>query len=355
MDSAGVTGLTTALQLARAGKSKYDITVVAKFMPGDFDVEYASNLAGANYLPVSLPGTDAAQHDRDTWPALEKLAKHHPESGVHFQEYYQYNNTARDSNNPGKNVEELLKPDPWFKDTTPNFRILDAKELPPTYDSGSAFTSVCINTSLYLHYIYSQCLALGVIVKRGIVKHISDAAAMHASGKQAELVVNCTGLSSYRLGGVEDKTMYPIRGQTVLVRNDPGMMCSTSGTEEGEGEMCYIMQRAAGGGTILGGCYQVGNWDSQVDANLSMRIMRRAVEVCPALTGGKGIDHLSVIRQNVGLRPARKDGVRLEREQIGGDGGVWCVHNYGHAGWGYQSSYGCAKVAVRLVGEALGD
>ena len=110
-----------------------------------------------------------------------------------------------------------------------------------------------------------------------------------------------------------------------------------------------------GGGTILGGCYQVGNWDSQIDANLSIRIMRRAIEVCPALTGGKGIDHLSVIRQNVGLRPCRQDGVRLEKEKIGGDDGVWCVHNYGHGGWGYQSSYGCAKVAVGLVREALGS
>jgi ribulose 1,5-bisphosphate synthetase/thiazole synthase len=46
---AGVTGLTTALLLARSGK--YDITVVSKHMPGDYDIEYASPWAGANYLP----------------------------------------------------------------------------------------------------------------------------------------------------------------------------------------------------------------------------------------------------------------------------------------------------------------
>lgn len=47
--SAGVIGLTTALYLSR--RPGYKITVVAKFMPGDYDIEYASPWAGANYLP----------------------------------------------------------------------------------------------------------------------------------------------------------------------------------------------------------------------------------------------------------------------------------------------------------------
>lgn len=36
-------------------------------------------------LRVSTKGTRAAEWDRDTWPELEKLARVHPESGVHFQ------------------------------------------------------------------------------------------------------------------------------------------------------------------------------------------------------------------------------------------------------------------------------
>ena len=105
-----------------------------------------------------------------------------------------------------------------------------------------------------------------------------------------------------------------------------------------------------GGGTLLGGSYQKGNWDSQIDPNLANRIMKRAVEICPSLTGGNGIEHLSIIRQGVGLRPVRIGGTRLEKERIGGD---WVVHNYGHGGYGYQSSYGCSQVAVKLVEEAL--
>jgi hypothetical protein len=46
---AGVSGLTTALLLAKNPRNK--ITIVAKHMPGDYDIEYASPWAGANYSP----------------------------------------------------------------------------------------------------------------------------------------------------------------------------------------------------------------------------------------------------------------------------------------------------------------
>lgn len=105
-----------------------------------------------------------------------------------------------------------------------------------------------------------------------------------------------------------------------------------------------------GGGTILGGTYTKGSWDSQPDPNQALRIMKRAVEVCPALTGGKGIEALDVIRHGVGLRPFRQSGLRLEKEKIGKD---WVVHNYGHGGWGYQASYGCSMDAVKIVEEVL--
>lgn len=233
----------------------------------------------------------------------------------------------------------------------------DCKELPQSelgegIDSATSFTSVCINTAIYLPWLMSQCLKNGVVFKRGTFKHISDAAApgIHHSGQQADLIVNCTGLGSLRLGGVEDKTMYPARGQIVLVRNEADKMYSISGTDDGSEEVMYIMTRAAGGGTVLGGCYQAGNWESQPDPSLAIRIMKRCVEICPSLTGGKGFEHLDVIRHGVGLRPVRKDGTRIEREKING---VHVVHNYGAGGAGYQSSYGCSQAAVNLVEEAL--
>ena len=40
--------------------------------------------------------------------------------------------------------------------------------------------------------------------------------------------------------------MLPARGQTVLVRNEPGIMADVLGMELGDEEVCYLMQRAAG-------------------------------------------------------------------------------------------------------------
>lgn len=211
---------------------------------------------------------------------------------------------------------------------------------------------MCINTAIYLPYLASACLKNGAVIKRAVFKHICDAArqGVHHSGQPADLVVNCTGLGSHKLGGVADPKMTPARGQIVVVRQDAGAMYSFSGTDDASDEMAYIMTRAAGGGTILGGCYQEGNWESQPDPNLAVRIMERAVKLCPGLTGGKGIEHLSIVRHGVGLRPLRHGGARLEAETISG---VQLVHLYGHSGSGYQSSYGSCQEAIDLVEKTL--
>ena len=80
---------------------------------------------------------------------------------------------------------------------------------------------------------------------------MAEAAELHHTGKRADVVVNCTGLSARKLGGVEDAAVYPARGQIVVVRNDPKVMASISGTDDGEDEATYIMHRAAGESAIL--------------------------------------------------------------------------------------------------------
>jgi len=343
---AGVSGLTTALLLSR--QKDYSVTIVAKHMPGDYDIEYTSPWAGANYLPMA--SAEDSKWERNTWPELARLAKDVPEAGIHFQDTLVLN-LKPEAKSPTRTwLSELSSKDPWFKDVVPDFRHIAKADLPAGSDSATAFTSICLNTPVYLSYLVSQLLKNGAVFKRGVLQHVSEAADMHHTGNKAEVIVNCTGLLASKLGGVMDKDVIPVRGQIVLVRNDPGKMMTVSGTGDAEDEVCYIMQRAAGGGTILGGTYQKGNWESQPDPNQAIRIMQRAVEVCPALTGGKGIEALSVIRHGVGLRPLRISGVRIEKEMIGS---TWVVHNYGHGGWGYQASYGCSEDALALVTDCL--
>jgi D-amino-acid oxidase len=251
---------------------------------------------------------------------------------------------------PERETGEIFSLDPLWKELMPSFKILGKEDVPPGFDTGYGYRSMCINVPIYLGWLVGQCRKQGVVFKRAVLSHIADAATLHQSGK-ADVVVNCTGLLASKLGGVMDANIVPVRGQTVLVRNDSGMIISTSGNDDGPEESCYMMPRAAGGGTLIGGLHQVGNWESQPDPDIALRMVQRAVKVCPALTNGKGIEALSIISYNVGLRPLRHGGVRIERENIEG---VEVVHNYGHAGRGYQYSYGTSEEAIGLVGEIVG-
>lgn len=340
---AGVAGLTTALLLSK--DPKYSITIAAKHMPGDYDIAYTSPWAGADYLPFA--GPEDSIWEKNTWPELSRLATEVPEAGIHFRTLKILNRTKDVATARGA---RLRNENPWYKDFMPDFRVLPKEDLPPGIESGTSLTSLCINTAIYLPWLVGQCLRNGVILKRAVLQHISEAAALHSSGGKTDITINCTGLQASKIGGVLDTTVIPVRGQIVVVRNDPGVMMTLSGTDDGDDEVCYIMTRAGGGGTILGGTTTKGSWESQPDPNVAIRIMKRAVDLCPQLTGGKGVEGLSVVRHGVGLRPFRLDGVRIETEKIG-DG--WVVHNYGHAGWGYQGSYGCSYRAVELVDEVF--
>jgi D-amino-acid oxidase len=118
-------------------------------------------------------------------------------------------------------------------------------------------TTVSINTQIYLPYLQSQLLVLGATFIRQHLSHLREAFTLSTPPPSA--VINATGLLASKLGGVEDKDVYPTRGQTILVRNNCSKMYFRSSQRLGE-EPTYIIPRAFGGGTILGGCRQHGNW-----------------------------------------------------------------------------------------------
>ncbi|KAL2063794.1 hypothetical protein VTL71DRAFT_5599 [Oculimacula yallundae] len=350
---AGVSGLTTALLLSRA-EPTYEISVIAKHIPGDYDVEYCSPWAGADYMPTF---------------------------GILVATVY----TRLKDEEAGR---VKFPADPWWKELFPDYKDVPTTSLGPGIARAATFTTVCINTAIYLPWLFSQCLAAGITFERHTITHISSAFSLatfisNSASEPPDLVINCTGLGSLALGGVEDKAMYPVRGQVALVRNSitgvgavdaHGTIShagfSLSGTDDGDDKSCYGMTRAAGGGTVLGGVSQVGSWDGNVDSELAERIWtgRRGF----VRTDGTGVQW-DVIRHGVGLRPAREGGIRVEKEYIelstdatdienGNVQGAnrkrikgWVVHNYGHAGEGYQTSVGCAEDAVALVESIFQD
>ncbi|KAF2755331.1 D-amino-acid oxidase [Pseudovirgaria hyperparasitica] len=383
---AGVIGLTTALLLSR--DERYSVTVIAKHMPGDYDsVEYASpwydplhpprrhaeswtdpyhdglgqapalSLQPTQPIPnksnsVGAEGTPAQQYERDTGPILFRLCREVPESGIVFNQCTIYNRHKDASTPIGQWFAAAVSPSPWFTSIVEDFRVLPRSELPADVDSASTFRTVCINTAVYLPWLLGQCLAHGAVVRRGTVAHVAEAGALHHSGNRTDIIVNCVGLGARALGGVKDGLVYPARGQTVLVRQEPMQMTTVSGTDDGPEEVVYTMTRAGGGGTILGGCLQANNWNAQVDLNLANRIMKRCVALVPKLTDGKGYEALDVVKHNVGMRPLREGGPRVDVDTVNG---FRVVHQYGHGGGGYQMSWGSAKEAVRLVNQLRGE
>jgi D-amino-acid oxidase len=53
-----------------------------------------------------------------------------------------------------------------------------------------------------------------------------------------------------------------------------------------------------------------------------------------------------IVKETVGLRPFRKRGFRLEKQELGSK---TIIHNYGHGGSGWSLSWGTAKLAVDLA------
>lgn len=242
----------------------------------------------------------------------------------------------------------MFMQNPWYSRLFPDFRELAAHDLPSGVDSGCEFTGICINTAIYLPWLVGQCRKLGVELRRASVSHINELRTMHHSCRPAHIIVNASGLGSKTLGGVQDDAMIPIRGQIVLVENVSPSMYNISGTDDGPDEISYVMTRASGGGTVLGGTYQKDNWDPHPDPDVSKRIISRALKLRRSMVGGGQPEEVKVIREGVGLRPFRPGGARVEADLKTFEDAL-VVHNYGHAGWGYQGSFGCASRVAEIV------
>lgn len=80
------------------------------------------------------------------------------------------------------------------------------------------------------------------------VQHISqvlDGAYSNPPGQSPSAVIVCLGLGARFLGGVEDKDMFPIRGQTVLI-NAPWVRFGRT-ISSLDGRWTYIIPRRSGG------------------------------------------------------------------------------------------------------------
>ncbi|KAJ7749293.1 D-amino-acid oxidase [Mycena maculata] len=354
---AGVVGLTTALRVQEKGG--YQVTIVAEILPSDpKTIKYTSHWAGAHH--VSLAGSDIRQQrmDQETFKIMWELsAPGGPAEGcflrIREDEYF---------------AEPIAHPE--VLQAMPDHQSLPSSLLPPDIAEGISFTTLTIDSPVYLNYLLSRFLAAGGSIVRGTVQHIAQVVEGGAgifNGRKClsspSAVIVCVGLGARTLGGVEDKDMYPIRGQTVLVRA-PWVRFGRAISSK-NGLWTYIIPRRSGD-VIVGGIKDDNDWYPVPRPETTLDILKRGFSLCPELAPPEirsqrepVLEDLQsiIIEEGTGLRPARKGGIRLEVEWVGNQDQkkVPVVFNYGHGGYGYQSSWGSAAVALELLEQALAE
>lgn len=247
-----------------------------------------------------------------------------------------------------------------------------------------SFTSLTITPALYLARLESRVRALGGIIHRAHVGSLHDLATLPFLTLYTVLpaaVFVCVGLGARSLLGIADVSVYPTRGQVVRVRAPwvrSGWTRQVGSLAGGEGgARTYVIPRCTGD-VILGGTREERDWYPYPRPETARGILKRALEICPEIEPpssrapaleptergleeawakdtdrgrARALESLegAVVEHLVGFRPSRVGGTRLERAEVRLAGEVVAlVHNYGHGGAGWQSSWACAEDAVAI-------
>jgi D-amino-acid oxidase len=300
---AGIIGLTAATRLRERGAS------VAVWSPVD-PVETVSAVAAAVWFP-----TRTDYHPRLlTWAA---------------DTYAEFRRQARERV-PGvlmratRNLESSGDTGvPWWVPAAGEVEYASAE---PPYTREVRFVAPLVEMRTYLPWLRDRFTEAGGTLLRRTVQSLDEALV------EAPVVVNATGLAAGRL--CDDRAVLPARGQIVLVAN-PGLEVSVRTDDD---PSTYVHPRSRD--IVLGGTYQLDDWDTTPDPATRDEIIRRCVALVPRLAGAP------VLGEKVGLRPVRLGGPRVEAERTGLG---TLVHAYGHGGAGMTLSWGCADEVTRLA------
>ncbi len=350
---AGVIGLTSALCLSRRG---FTVTVIAdRFAP-----RVTSVVAGALWeWPPAVCGhhTDLASLARSkswcetSYAIFADLARS-PETGVFLRPvtFYSRRPLALDRRQREK-LDEI-------RDKVRRFRHDSALigENGINLDLGlrDAYTYLApmIDTDSYMNWLLGEVRRAGCRILQGeVTGPLRDREEALVREYGVDAIVNCAGLGAE---GLAEDAVYPLRGALIRVRNDGRTMpkvtqahCVPHDGESDDHGFIFIVPRGRDR-LVLGGLAEPNEWDLDIGLHNYEPIRemyRRCVEFLPALADAE-IDSAEPVR--VGLRPVRRQNVRLEPET-----GTRIVHNYGHGGSGVTFSWGCAlEVADRI--ERLG-
>lgn len=237
--------------------------------------------------------------------------------------------------------EEYPEQPQWSK-SIPDFTRLNRAEMeeryegtiPERYMHGFGFRTWMIEMPKYMAHLKDYLQKSGVVFQE---EHISDIADVL---KRTDIVINCAGLGSQTIKGIEDTSMVPIAGQVVKIERNPEREQSILFDPDPEHPI-YIVPLC--NSTALGGTAIRGLDTEDPQPELSAKIMERCQEFLPEVATS------IVLGEMIGARPYREEGVRVEHQPL--SGGKHLLHNYGHAGGGVSLKDGCADEILGFVRE----
>ncbi len=350
---AGVSGLTTALCLRRTGM---EVTIVAeRFAPHITSVvagalwEWPPAVCGYHQDQASL--TRSKGWSKTSYDIFAELARS-SETGVFMRTatFYLRHPVEEDQ----RHFQKMNELKDHVRDFIHDSSLITRNSVNPQSGVRDAYSHLTplIDTDAYMTWLLGEVHRAGcrVIQRRftGILREQEEALKRHF---KVDAIVNCAGLGSAELA---NEFMYPLRGALVRILNNgkrfPRITQAHCVAHEGDANepgFIFIVPRG-NDMLVLGGLAEPNQWGLEIGLHNydPIRTMyQRCIDFLPILKNAE-LDPTEPVR--VGLRPFRRQNVRLERES-----GTNIIHNFGHGGSGVTFSWGCAQEVVEIVQSLL--
>ena len=333
---AGVSGLTCGVAFVERG---YPTTIFAKGV----GQQTTSGVAAAVWFPYDAePAEKVIPWALRTFDALVDLARV-PESGVSMIETRQFLRSDEieipDWAIPlGAQPLPVVIPSEVEGSRCAGFKVSPRDPSTPPAYTGSAQDDHCfasgfslrvplMDTTIYLDYLTARFRTAGGEINANVrFEKLEDV------DTKFDLVINCAGIGACEL--VQDVDVEPHRGQVAIVPKIQGLSCAIVCDDA---PLMYAIPRT--NDCVFGGTNDFSD-NLSADPETTDRIIAECSRVL-------NIERPRVISERVGLRPFRKSGVRLERDQL--RDGRTVIHNYGHGGAGFTLSWGCAREVLEMA------
>lgn len=344
----GISGITTGVVLELLGHdtSLYTMQRGDQCSASGSQSEFASSHPGGGIFPITV--------EKDNLHEMFKISQE-------FFELFWRHGVFGITKHQFQNISEKGLGQPSFLRDIEHFQWLDEDEIEIKREEASKvegyqFEMFLAEMQIYLGRLYELYEKVGGEV------NIEELGKEEFLGREG-VGVNCTGYWSREM--FNDKSLKAVKGH--LIHSNCSIPRSRQENTfsyhyepdldmEHPGVYCFPRNdRVIFGGSHLKGTPEVGGkWNGEKEQCVEIqgkRVPERMLEINSEFLRQLTGERLDKNIENIisGYRPFREDGIRVERENIGGDS---VIHNYGHGGAGVTLSWGCAiEVAEQLGSE----